>query len=295
MEHEKQEIKSCKEEVNKDQRLQLIIGLCIIIPLTFYLFLFYSSTFYSAFFRDFQNMSDSVLSHMFDSHALSSALNSSVTALLFVLSAPVIFLGLGYGLHSFSHQKGNDKYLKIGAILLVTFAFDSILAFLIGRNLHTIAIMTGAAPLGEQYTMSLALEDINTWAVIFCGFIVYVIWGIVFDMCMNAYHSMDLNKTKMESISQEIGSLKQEIKGNKTQIDTLENECVQTRKDIESLTSQMGKQVYIDYAVIRKEMTDFFSGWITQMQVLTCPVALQNEARNMFNTTIDTLIPSKNS
>ncbi len=178
---------------------------------------------------------------------------------------------------------------------MVTFAFDSILAFLIGRNLHTIAIMTGAAPLGEQYTMSLALEDINTWAVIFCGFIVYVIWGIVFDMCMNAYHSMDLNKTKMESISQEIGSLKQEIKGNKTQIDTLENECVQTRKDIESLTSQMGKQVYIDYAVIRKEMTDFFSGWITQMQVLTCPVALQNEARNMFNTTIDTLIPSKNS
>lgn len=295
LEHEKQEIKSCKEEVNKDQRLQLIIGLCIIIPLTFYLFLFYSSTFYSAFFRDFQNMSDSVLSHMFDSHALSSALNSSVTALLFVLSAPVIFLGLGYGLHSFSHQKGNDKYLKIGAILLVTFAFDSILAFLIGRNLHTIAIMTGAAPLGEQYSMSLALEDINTWAVIFCGFIVYVIWGIVFDMCMNAYHSMDLNKTKMESISQEIGSLKQEIKGNKTQIDTLENECVQTRKDIESLTSQMGKQVYIDYAVIRKEMTDFFSGWITQMQVLTCPVALQNEARNMFNTTIDTLIPSKNS
>ena len=98
----------------------------------------------------------------------------------------------------------------------------------------------------------------------------------------------------MESISQEIGSLKQEIKGNKTQIDTLENECVQTRKDIESLTSQMGKQVYIDYAVIRKEMTDFSADGLPNASTYL-PCRFANEARNMFNTTIDTLIPSKNS
>ena len=50
----------------------------------------------------------------------------------------------------------------------------------------------------------MAIHDINSWAVIFCGFIVYIIWGIVFDQCMDAYDKMDLNKTKLKEIAQKI-------------------------------------------------------------------------------------------
>ena len=47
---EKKELRNRAYEVNKTAKLKLILGLIILVPLTFYLFLFYSSTFYSAFF-----------------------------------------------------------------------------------------------------------------------------------------------------------------------------------------------------------------------------------------------------
>ena len=171
---ERQEIKSGKEKVNKEQRLKLIIGLIIIIPLTFYLFLFYSSTFYSAFFRDPSSMT-TVMNSMFDSNALVNAYADGIAELGFVLSAPIIFLGLGFALHFFSVQEGKMKYLKMAAILLVTVMFDCILAYKIGEQMHTFGIIIGQYPIGEEYTVNMALHDINTWAVIFCGFIVYVI------------------------------------------------------------------------------------------------------------------------
>ena len=220
---ERQEIKCGKEKVNKEQRLKLVIGLVIIIPLTFYLFLFYSSTFYSAFFRDPSSLT-TVMNSMFDSNALANAYADGVAELGFVLSAPIIFLGLGFALHFFSIQEGKMKYLKMASILLVTVMFDCILAYKIGEQMHTFGIIIGQYPIGEEYTVNMALHDINTWAVIFCGFIVYVIWGIVFDMCMSAYDKMDLNKTRLDSIKKEIDDLEQKIKAEKEKIQNLKQQ-----------------------------------------------------------------------
>ncbi len=55
LQDEKVRIKNERYQVNKDAKLKLIIGLVILLPLTFYLFLFYSSTFYSAFFSGSYN------------------------------------------------------------------------------------------------------------------------------------------------------------------------------------------------------------------------------------------------
>lgn len=171
---EKKKIENEKYCVNKEAKLKLIIGLVILIPLTFYLFLFYSSTFYSAFFKDFTANAD-VLNSMFDAEALNKAFAASITELGFVLCAPIIFMGLGFALHFFTIQKGKMKYLKMVAILCVTFIFDAILAYMIGKHLHEMAVIIGTAPLDSTYGLSEALSDINTWAVIFCGFIVYII------------------------------------------------------------------------------------------------------------------------
>ncbi len=52
--HEKLvDAKSKNGEVNKKTRVKLIIGIVILTILTLYLFIFYSSTFFSAFFRTF--------------------------------------------------------------------------------------------------------------------------------------------------------------------------------------------------------------------------------------------------
>ena len=289
---ERQEIKSGKEKVNKEQRLKLIIGLIIIVPLTFYLFLFYSSTFYSAIFRDPLSMT-TVMNSMFDSNALANAYADGIAELGFVLSAPIIFLGLGFSLHFFSVQEGKMKYLKMAAILLVTVMFDCILAYKIGEQMHTFGINIGQYPIGEEYTVSMALHDINTWAVIFCGFIVYVIWGILFDMCMSAYDKMDLNKTQLENIKVEIENLEQKIKAEKDNIQDLKQQEKDAKDRVKDLMAKLGHEVYIDYAAIRTEMNNFFAGWIKMMQVLSLGQDLQDEATSICKREMSMLIPQK--
>jgi peptidoglycan hydrolase CwlO-like protein len=291
LKEERQEIKQGKERVNKEQRLKLVIGLIILIPLTFYLFLFYSSTFFSAFFRQPETMTD-VMNAMFDSNALATASEAGLTELGFVLSAPIIFLGLGFSLHFFSIQEGRMKYLKMLAILIVTVMFDCILAYKIGDQMHTVGIMIGQFPIGEEYTASMAFHDINTWAVIFCGFIVYVIWGIVFDMCMSAYNKMDLNKTRLENIKKEIEEQEQLISSENDSIQKLKQEKLDTEDAIKKLMAKLGHEVYIDYGAIRTELTNFFTGWITMMKVLSLDQSKLDEASATYKHEIETLIPN---
>lgn len=284
----KDEIKSKAYEVNKDEKIKLIIGLFIIIPLTFYLFLFYSSTFYSAFFKDF-GADTSIMNAMFDAHALENALETSFVELCFVLSAPVIFMALGFALHFFNEQKGKIKYLKIVAILCVTFTFDAILAYLIGKNLHTMEVTIGTASLDSTYGLSDALSDINTWAVIFCGFIVYIIWGIVFDMSMSAYKQLDLNRVETKRIERTIAELKLRIEELKTAANDLNNNIRKLKGKIQQIELQKEREVLINYALIREAMMDFFTGWMEQMNVLECDLSKQVKAREEFNNILSTL------
>lgn len=288
---ERQEIKASKETVNKEQRLKLIIGLIIIIPLTFYLFLFYSSTFYSAFYRQPETMTDA-MNAMFDSKALANASAAGITELGFVLTAPIIFLGLGFSLHFFSVQEGMAKYLKMAAVLLVTAMFDCILAYLIGEQLHNVKVLMHTIP-KETYTIKMAVGDVNTWAVIFCGFIVYIIWGVVFDMCMSAYNMMDLNKTRLENIKKEIEDFEQKIKSEKENINELKQQESNAQNSIKTLMAKLGHEVYIDYAAIRTEMNNFFAGWIKMMAVLSLTKDLQDEASEIYKREMSLLIPDR--
>ena len=286
---EKKELKNKAYEVNKTAKLKLILGLIILIPLTFYLFLFYSSTFYSAFFKDF-GASANVLNSMFDAEALSKALEASVTELCFVLCAPIIFMGLGFSLHFFTIQKTWTKYIKMAAILCITFIFDAILAYMIGKHLHEMQVIIGTASLGSAYGFSEAVSDINTWAVIFCGFIVYIIWGIVFDMVMSAYDQLDLNKINIKSIDEQVNALKMEISGEKQKEQNLNNQINGHNNRISELTALLSKTVIIDKGAIRTQMTDFFSGWAAQMNVLGMSKEEQQEANATFENTMNTLL-----
>lgn len=286
---EKQGLQVAKQKINKEAKIKLIIGLVILVPLTFYLFLFYSSTFYSAFFRNFED-GGSVMNYMFDAEALSKALATSVYELFFVLCAPIIFMGLGFSLHFFSVQKTWTKYLKMAAIITVTFVFDAILAYKIGAALHQIAIIYGEIPLGTPYGLTETVSDINTWAVIFCGFIVYMIWGIVFDMVMTAYSQLDLNKINIKAIDDKIKGLEDEIKEEKQREQELNAQINSNNNDIAALTTGLTQNVIIDRNAIRTEMNNFFSGWMQQMNVLGMTANQQQEASKTFEDTINILL-----
>ena len=290
LKEEKRQIQNGKETVNKQERLKLIIGVLIILPLTFYLFLFYSSTFYSAFFRNPEDLT-SLANAMFDGSALSNALANGATEFAMCLTAPIIFMALGFALHFFTTQSDKLKYFKILAIVLVTFMFDCILAYKIGEQLHTFGVIIGQYPIGEEYTISMAAHDVNSWAVIFCGFIVYILWGIVFSVCMGAYSKMDFNKTRLGEIKEEIEIFEQKIRTEQDSIRALDLEISKINKVIGELMKRLGNEAYIDYASVKQEMNNFFVGWASQMQMLSIPLAVQNEAKEIFNREMSTIIP----
>ncbi len=283
------EIKAKKEEVNKDQKLKMTIGLIILIPLTLYLFLFYSSTFQSAFFSNITDIT-TVTSAMFNPHALTIAYKTGIFELLFVLCAPIIFLALGFTLHFFSEQKGFGKWIKMGSILIVTLFFDCILAYKIGEMIHEYGKIIGMVLPGEIYTIKLAIQDINTWAVIFCGFIVYIIWGIVFDMTISAYHNLDLCKTRTAAITGQINSFEKQINTYNETITSLKTQIPQLNSEIQNLQLDLHNKNYYDIGAIKLEMSNFFTGWmVTLAGILHASPSEQEKAKETFNETINTL------
>lgn len=281
------EAKSIHGDINKMAKVKMIIGLVILTILTLYLIIFYSSTFYSAFFKQF-GVNVTIGEAMFDPQAIPHALSEGLGELIFIMCAPIIFMGLGYGLHFFMQQDTWTKYVKTGSVLIITFIFDCILAYLIAKKIYDIEILT---KLGEypDFNIRMAIADINVWAVIFCGFIVYIIWGIVFDMTLTAYEDIRSNKKEIlkleDNISAKKDSLSQErqiLTNNNAKLESLEN----NRK---SLVAEMSNTIYYDTQIIRTALSDFFTGWMTMMNGLSRPAIEQNEANQIYKTTIDQL------
>ena len=276
---------------NKMAKAKMILGLCILAVLTVYLFVFYSSTFYSAFFKDFMNISDNFLAEaMFDSRAIPLALENGFGSFLFIMCAPMIFMGLGYLLHFYSVDKGKLKYLKIGVTVIITFVFDCILAYIIANKIYDVMVMMSPVDM-PPFGFDIAVKDINVWAVIFCGFITYMIWGFVFGLTISAYEELKTNKG-------EILKYQSEIKQNRAEKTILTDQLTQLQRDESSLgarkqnlDNQLATGVFIfNNDEIRTAMNDFFSGWITVMTPMGLAHEQQQECEAIFNRTTNQLL-----
>ena len=295
LERQKLDLRVHGSIINPDAKIKMILGIIILIPLTFYLFLFYSSTFYTGFLMDVSDVTEStdVAMAMFNPQAFGGALAKGITSFFLILSFPVVFLGLGFGLHFFSVQQTKSKYIKMGAILLVTFLFDCIIAYKIGKFLYDIEGLWKEQ--SELYSFNMAIGDINTWAVIFCGFIAYIIWGIVFDMAMTAYSKLDLNREEIEAIDKKIQNIKDDNAQINDQIAEFNKQISNCKNSVSSLMAKLSNNVHINFNVIRQEMTNFYNGWITQMGVLGCSQQNQSIANATFQNTLNSLTNDNNN
>ena len=283
------ELSAAKEkdgEIVKTEKIKLTVGLIILTLLTIYLFIFYSSTFYSAFLLQPGYDDDLSLGMaMLNAKAIPQAWQMGFGAFIFIITAPIIFLGLGYSLHYFMVQKGRIKWFKITALLIVTLSFDFILAYKIGQLLYNFMAINQLSDL-EPFSIDLAFSDINFWAVIFCGFIVYIIWGIVFDMIMTAYDGLRSNKHEIDRLRKRIGQLNDDISEIKQKIVNVDGEIAVLNNKKENLESTLNNSILVDLTKIRTALSDFFAGWMTMMSAIGCSQDKQTEAIQTYNNTI---------
>ncbi len=262
---EKAHIRKNPQEITGDGagNASFYIGAIILIFLTVYLFVFYSSASYSAFFKEFSINEIGVANSIFDAKALSKAVNDGFMELVLILTIPFVFLGLGYLIHKLQELKGYVKLMRIALLVIVTFVFDAILAYEITEKIYNIKKDNSFNEIPE-FSVSLAITSINFWLIIFAGFIVYLIWGFVFDMVIEAFGKIDKAKVAIQEKERQITEARAGIDDLNVQIDKMSHSIDDARTEIKKL------EEVLDSVIIPREfeldLFHFMAGWLAWMR-----------------------------
>lgn len=242
-------------EVTNKPKAQFYIGLIILLPITIYLLVFYMSTSYSAFFKQFETTK--LIPHIYDAKAFVKALHDGFLAVIFISTIPFAFMGLGYLVHMFQKEKEKGKgLLKIVALYAVTFVFDSILAYQIESKIYNLT-KTLSDP---AFDLKIAFTKVGFWAIIFAGFVVYIIWGLVFDFVMKEYDNIDKIKLFINKLKEDKRNLLKRKNEISAFINKLKQEITEINGHINELQSKIDgfifpKSTYLLY------YTEYVKGW----------------------------------
>ena len=272
---------------NKVGKAGFVTGGIILTFLTVYLFIFYSSASYSAFFKEFKELNElGVAKSIFDAKALSKGLKDGMTELILILTIPFVFLGLGYLIHKFQEGKDWKKYLKISMLIFVTFIFDCILAYEITEKIYNIKAENSFSNI-PSYTIAMAFQSVNFWLIIFAGFVVYIVWGFVFDFVMEALG-------KLDQIRVLINTKQDNIKNHDEQITKLDEEVNKFNHDIGINNIEIEKlKTILDHSDIIKpkelehSIARFLDGWLEYLSFIEKPETDREKAHEAVTKFID--------
>ncbi len=211
-----------------------VIGVFIVILLTLYLFVFYSSTGYSAFYGVKPGSTSFINPNVFI-----EAQNKGGGVITMLVLFPVIFLGLGFLIHDALERK---KYIFISMIIAFTFLVDALIGYKIAQNIYQVEYEKGLHQF--EWDSSFIIKDINFYIILSLGFVVYLIWGTLLHYV--------LNKNKEISEPERIKSLKREISILEEEIQSLNQAIAQLKNEISDLEK--------DKALIQREIDDILSG-----------------------------------
>ena len=253
------------------------ISTVIVTLLGLYLFNFYSSASYSAFFgADTTSVAGAIL----NPHALQLALDKGLMTLLLVLLMPMIFIGLGFLIHIYAKKQGLVKYLKVLVLYVITFVFDALLAYQISKEFF---VQTMDNPV---YSLSQAANSPNFWIVIFSGFIAYVIWGLVFDSTMDAYEDMTANSRQIKELQKQNAKIDREIEKLRADNEADHNKQIELESEKNTREASLANRYVYNVDRIILELNNFFTGWIAYMTAMNRSQRDLDEARAALNAVV---------
>lgn len=235
---------------------KFLITSFFLLMLSIFIFFFYVAVVYKALFIDVKDIMDAMAAGEWGVSPLPdwAEVYEALTNNLMVVFAPFIFFGFGYAVHIFLEAKSKLKYLYIFLVIAVTFALDFLLADQIHqRSVEAISIMD----LPESSPFK------NILLVIIMGFVVYIIWSVIFHAWMK-----ELEKRNTPSL------IKKFIRENNKEIHKNEEKIQSLKEDIKSLhfkVSQLSKSLstkYVDLNDIRKSILEFIDGWFKFLNAL---------------------------
>ena len=231
------------------------------ILLTAYLIFFYSSSIYSAFFRNPESMlknAGSDISMLLDSIFDPKGIFTLSTALIFSYLGSFIFFAIGMAPHAILNGDGNFKKTKAAIIIFMAFLADSALAFKIDKGLHDLKIMAGFTDNDWHFYTSIIF-----YLVFLFGFAAYLVWGYMFEMMLKEKTKKSpKNKAKIiiDGLKEEISHLRIELSNLETRIIELETQLKAIISKIEQLKKELEKRLQNPDA-LSQNLTSFYIGW----------------------------------
>jgi predicted nuclease with TOPRIM domain len=284
LEHEIIDIKKdptpyLEEKVSK---LGLYIGAGILLFLTIYLFVFYSSASYSAFFKDFKVTDNITISQqLFDAQAVVKAYRDGITELVLILTIPFVFLGLGYLIHKFQENSGAKMYFQVAMVMITTFLYDTLLAYGITEKIYEITRQGGFNDM-PPYSFAMAFQDVHFWTIIFSGFLVYIIWGFIFDFTMASYQALDKVKLLIQARREQIALKEDDRSKLEARVQEIQQEINGIAVEITQLEERIKHPVItINFKELEHIVMQFLNGWLEYMTYAKISLQEQEEAHRI--------------
>jgi hypothetical protein len=260
-----------RAEGGNPEYLPFGIGTIILVLLTGFLFIYYSSTGYSTFF----GLPTKLIGGFLSPSVYNDAVKYGGGAIAFVVLFPVIFIAMGFVIHIVSEkiqnasEKGQSQakqYLILIGILLATLLFDIIMAYNIAEKLYIKKFNQGVVV--APWKPAMAFKDINFYIIIASGFVVYLIWGYIINFVFSEWKRIQPNQILQAGITtlqNEILSLTAELASYESQISLLNSRIQQIEYEISDRQKKInilnGGGIVIDLAALRGMVGEFMNGW----------------------------------
>lgn len=241
------ELQKWIERVNNGERVRslifdpakFVVNLFFLLMLSVYLFQFYVSASHAALFQSTQatlaklgSTDPGSIAYVFNSIFNPNVYADAGGSIWFLIFAPFVFYAFGFAIHSLLESESRKKWVWITAIFLITFVLDALIAFKIHQNTQEAIDLLGQ-PTQPFYS------DVNFYIVIFMGFVVYVIWGILL-------HALFIEWNKRNPMK--------EYERNKKLIYEKEVKISEYRKKINQIE-----------ASIPNILTSYYAGWMSYL------------------------------
>jgi len=266
LELEKIEIRNGDGETG--DTIPFVIGAFITLMLTLYLFVFYSSSGYSAFYGIKANTLGFINPDVF-----TDASDKGPGVIALIIFFPVIFLGLGFLIHD-SLEKNNQlvkankpkHYGFIISLLSITLVTDAFMGYKISEGVYNNDFNAGRVT--DPWHFGMIYSDITFYLILTLGFVVYVIWGFLLHYVLShPYLKTESEKVKLltENINGKIVEKRFELSELVRKINTLEGDIVGFMNSIdEKRKAIIGYETGdfpINIASLRGSVGEFMGGW----------------------------------
>lgn len=265
----------------KPDKLKYWMSLAILSILTIYLWLFYGSVAYSAFFREISFSKNAIFNTIFYARAWEEAFNIGLMSFLIIITIPFIFIGLGFSLHHFLESEGKTKYAYITGVFSFTFAFDALLAYEITQKIYDAKALNAFTNL-PPYSFGMAFSDPNFWIIIAAGFMVYILWGFLYHIFSNNKSNTNKLNRLLRAKSNIIEELKKQENQIYSKISELKNENSKLQAEIVTLIES--EKISPEYKnFVKSELLSYSNGWCKFLSVAAYPSEQINEVNQITN------------